>query len=135
MSFKLIAIYDLKIADLSTVVSLMNVRTKNSIYKNNEISSRSGLLSDFSLDDWRVVLFFGKKETPRSSRINRYLLQIRDSATFLLLRSFVLPIVQSDICHFDYSSGFVVTGSDDSPIRSVYFNLTGYLVFTTDLFY
>jgi hypothetical protein len=112
----------------------MNVRTKSSIYQNNEVPSRTGQLTDFALDDWRVVLFFGRKETPRSSRMDRYLLQIRDSATFLLLQSFVLPIVHSDICHFDYSSGFVVTGSDDSPIRSGYFNLTGYsrLMFSFD---
>ncbi len=104
----------------------MNVREKSTIYKLNEVPSRVGQLTDFAFDEWCVVLLFGRKETPRAPRMNRYMLQIRDAASFELLQSFVLPIITSDICRFDYSRGFVVTGSDDSPVRSVSFHLTGF---------
>ncbi|KZS21771.1 Uncharacterized protein APZ42_011771 [Daphnia magna] len=106
-----------KQADSSTVVSVMNTRTKQSLYQNLEIPSRVGQLSDFTLDHWRIILFFGRKENPRLKQVDRYLLQIRDLASFTLLKSFVLPVTRSRVCHFDYSNGFAVTGSDDSPIR------------------
>ncbi|KAI9564844.1 hypothetical protein GHT06_008585 [Daphnia sinensis] len=106
-----------KVADSSTVVSVMNTTTKESLYQNLEIPSRVGQLSDFSLDEWRIILFFGRKENPRLQQVDRYVLQIRDLASFTLLRSFVLPVTRSRVCHFDYSNGLAVTGSDDSPIR------------------
>lgn len=106
----------------------MNTRTKQSLYQNLEIPSRVGQLSDFTLDHWRIILFFGRKENPRLKQVDRYLLQIRDLASFTLLKSFVLPVTRSRVCHFDYSNGFAVTGSDDSPIRSVEINSTGYMI-------
>ncbi|XP_057369937.2 LOW QUALITY PROTEIN: uncharacterized protein LOC130691049 [Daphnia carinata] len=106
-----------KVAGFSTVVSLMNTRTKESMYQNLEVTSRVGQLSDFTLDDWRIILFFGRKENPRLQQVDRYILQIRDLASFMLLKSFVLPITRSRVCHFDYSNGLAVTGSNDSPIR------------------
>ncbi len=104
----------------------MNIKEKRTIYKHNQVPSRVGQLTDFAVDDWCVVLLFGRKETPRAPRMNRYMLQIRDAASFEFLQSFVLPIIHSDVCRFDYSRGFVVTGSDDSRVRSVSFHLTGF---------
>lgn len=99
------------------MVNLMNPKERKNIFQNETVPSRVGVLFDFAVDEWRVVLFFGRKENPRLQRIDRYLLQIRNSITFSLLQSFVVPAVQSGLCHFDYSCGFIVTGSDDSPIR------------------
>lgn len=113
----------LQITDMSTVVSVMNTRTKESIYQNLEVPNRIGQLSDFTLDEWRIVLFFGRTKNPHLQRVDQYLLQIRDMATFALLKSFVLPITRSPLYHFDYSNGFAVTGADDSPIRSVEMNI------------
>lgn len=105
--------------NLATVVSLMNLKEKTTIFSNQEVPERIGTLCDFALDDWRIILFFGSSENPRFHRIDRYRMQIRDLTTFELIMAFVLPVVYSSICHFDYSNGFAVTGSDDSPIRLV----------------
>lgn len=103
--------------DLATVVTLMNLKEKTTIFNNQEVPERVGTLFDVGLDDWRIILFFGSSENPRSNRIDRYKIQIRDLASFDLIMAFVLPVIYSSICHFDYSNGFAVTGSDESPIR------------------
>lgn len=108
--------------NLATVVTLMNPKEKTTIFTNQEVPERVGNLFDFAIDDWRIILFLGSSENPRFHRIDRYRIQIRDLATFALIKGFVLPLVYSTTCHFDYSNGFAVTGSNDSPIRLVYLN-------------
>lgn len=108
--------------DLATVVTLMNPREMTTSYKNLEIPKRIGLLCDVRMDNKHIVLFFGTNENPRLKRIDRYRIHIRELETFSFLGSFVLPIVHSPVCYFDYSNGFAITGSDDSPIRLTIFN-------------
>jgi len=95
----------------------MNIATKSTIYPYENIHADVGSLCDFALDYSFIVLFFGTKSLSSLKYFDRYKLQVRDTITFDRIQSFVLPRVDSDICFFDYSKGFVVTGSADSPIR------------------
>ena len=105
--------------DKTTVLTAMNLEEKppQIIFKDQEIPPRLGTLCDFAIDELVLPLLFGQKETPRSKRMDRYRIQVRSSITFDMLVTFTLPIMNAERCFFHYSNGYVVTGSNDSPLR------------------